>query len=1018
MELFRLIGRIAVEGTEDAEEDIRRVSDEAEDSSNKIVSAFKKIGTAVATYFAVDKIVEFGKAAVEASAEVAAEEAAFSQIMGTYTEEAAKKVEKIADATGIVDSRLTPYMTSMSAKFKGLGYDVEDATDFASRGLNLAVDAAAFWDKSLDESMSHLNSFINGSYEGGEAIGLFANDTQMAAYAVKTGLIDETKEWSSLDEARKQATRLEYAENMFAMSGATGQAAKESKEYANVQANLTEQWRQFKATVGEPILQNIVLPAMQKLQEIIGIVIPKIQELKQWVSENKEELLELVSTIGEIAEIAAYATSVFIAFKAAMAIQSVVQGFQRAQVALSLLALQVGADNLAMKALNGTLTISETIVGLLTGKISLATIAQGLMTKAQAALNAVMAANPIGIIITAIAALVAAFIYLWNNCEAFREFWINFWKVIKSAFASFVEWLKTAFSTVKDFFIELWGNIVEGFNSFKESIVNAFTTVKDFFANLWSGIVEGFNSFKESVVNVFTVIKDFFVNVFTAIKESVVNAFMTVKDFFVALWDEIVDVFTTVWETIKNVVTVAIMFIVEIIKAAFNLITLPFRFIWENCKEYIIAAWEAIKSAVSAAINAVKDTITKVFNEVKDFITTVWNAIVDFLTPIFNKIKDAVTSAFNAIKETITKVFTAIKDFITTVWNAIVEFLTSIFNKIKETATTIFNSVKDAIIKAFTTVKDKITEIWNAIVNFLTSIFNKIKETVITVFNAIKETITTVFTAVKDKVTEIWNAIVEFLTSVFNKIKDAVISAFNAVKETITTVFTTIKNFITSVWNAIKDFISNTINSIKTTVTNVFNAIKTAIEKPINAVKTTVTKIFKDIKNAITKPIDEAKDLVKRGLDAIKGFFDKLKLKLPHIKLPHFSIKGSFSLAPPSVPHLSIDWYAKGGILTQPTAFGINPKNGRLQVGGEAGNEAVAPISLLLDYIRTAVSEQNAALADTIERLISMLADYLPEITNKMNRNVVLDSGALVGELAPVMDVRLGEINRLRGRGK
>jgi phage-related minor tail protein len=828
MELFRLIGRVAVEGTEEAENDIQGVTEEAEGSSNKIVSALKKIGAAVATYFTTEKIIEFGKAAVSAAAEVAAEEAAFTQIMGDYSDEAAKKVEKIADATGMVASRLTPYMTSMSAKFKGLGYDVEDATDYASRGLNLAADAAAFWDKSLDESMSHLNSFINGSYEGGEAIGLFANDTQMAAYAVEKGIVDSTSAWSSLDEATKQATRLEYAENMFATSGATGQAAKESKEYANVQANLTEQWRQFQATIGEPILQNLVLPVMTKLtNDVLPILQEKVISLIDWIKQ-------------------AY------------------YWYKENETVINAVAIAIGVFVVALRTMSIINKVKTWIIGVKTAIL---------------ALNAAMNANPIGLVISLIAALVAAFIYLWNNCEGFREFWINLWEGIKTTFFAVADWLKETIPQIGQFFVDLWNGIVEGFNSFKESVINIFTAIKDFFVELWDGVV---------------------------------------------------NVFTTVWETIKNVVTVALMFIVELIKSYFDLITLPFRFIWENCKEYIIEAWEAIESAVTTALNAVNDAITTVFNAVKDFITTVWNAIVDFLTPIFEKIK--------------------------------------------ETATTIFNAIKDAIVTAFT--------------------------------------------AVKDKVTEIWKAISEFLTSIFNKIKEAVTTAFNAVKDTITKVFNAVKDFITSVWNSIKDFISNTINAIKTTVTNIFNAIKTAIEKPINAVKTTVTKIFGDIKNAITKPIDEAKELVKKGLDAIKGFFDKLKIKFPDIKLPHFSIKGKFSLDPPSVPKLAIDWYAKGGILTQPTAFGINPKNGKLQVGGEAGDEAVAPISLLLDYIRTAVSEQNVTLAESIEKLISMLADYLPEITNRMNRDVVLDSGVLVGELAPVMDVRLGEINRLRGRGK
>lgn len=293
MELFKLFGKIAIDNSE-ANREIDETSGKAEKSESRISNAFKKIGAAVVTYLAVDKIKEFGKACVDMAAEVSAEQSAFEQIMGDYSETAQEKVNEIADATGMVNTRLTPYMTSMTAKFKGLGYDIGDATDYAQQGLNIAADAAAFWDKSLDDSMSALNSFVNGSYEGGEAIGLFANDTQMAAYAVKTGLIEEAKEWAGLEEKIKQATRLEYAENMQKASGAVGQAAKESKQYANVQANLNEKWRQFKAQVGEPILQNIVLPVMDKLSGFISNKLsPGFDNLKKKIADNKDRLIAL-----------------------------------------------------------------------------------------------------------------------------------------------------------------------------------------------------------------------------------------------------------------------------------------------------------------------------------------------------------------------------------------------------------------------------------------------------------------------------------------------------------------------------------------------------------------------------------------------------------------------------------------------------------------------------------------------------------------------------------------------------
>lgn len=113
--------------------------------------------------------------------------------------------------------------------------------------------------------------------------------------------------------------------------------------------------------------------------------------------------------------------------------------------------------------------------------------------------------------------------------------------------------------------------------------------------------------------------------------------------------------------------------------------------------------------------------------------------------------------------------------------------------------------------------------------------------------------------------------------------------------------------------------------------------------------------------DGFTDAFDSAKELVQNGLDAIKKFFDNLELKLPHINLPHFSLTGSFSLNPPSVPSLSVSWYAKamenGMILDNPTIFGA--MNGRLLGGGEAGAEVVAGLDSLMGMIQSAVNNAS-----------------------------------------------------------
>lgn len=289
MNVFELFGKIAIDSS-GAEKGINGAVKHAKGAESKLASTFKKIGAAAAAAFSVRAIVDFGKQCTQAYANIAAEESAFAQIMGDYSETAQAKLNAVADQTGVASTRMTGAMTSLTAKFKGLGYGVEDATTLAADGLLIASDAAAFWDMSLDESMSHLNSFINGSYEGGEAIGLFANDTQMAAFAIEQGIVKDAKAWAKLDEAQRQATRLLYAKQMMENSGATGQAAKEADAYANVMANLKESWRQFQGVVGKPILEKLVLPAMQKLNAFMPTLTESVQNGIVWLETGFEKI--------------------------------------------------------------------------------------------------------------------------------------------------------------------------------------------------------------------------------------------------------------------------------------------------------------------------------------------------------------------------------------------------------------------------------------------------------------------------------------------------------------------------------------------------------------------------------------------------------------------------------------------------------------------------------------------------------------------------------------------------------
>lgn len=628
-DIFSLVGRVSVEYAQ-AETALDRISDAAEEtadsledvgdsaegaggttekSGNRMSSAFKKIGSAVVAAFAVDKIVDFGKSVVDASATVAAEQSAFEQIMGNYSDNAQAKINEIADATGMVSTRLTPYMTSMTAKFKGLGYDIDDATTLAQDGLTLASDAAAFWDKSLEDSMGALNSFINGSYEGGEAIGLFANDTQLASYAVKQGIVSEAKEWANLDEAKKQATRLQYAQDMMAASGATGQAAKEAGQYANVQANLTEKWRQFKSQIGEPLLQNVVIPAMGKLSAGVDKASAAYQKCSKWISEHRTEL--------EIAK----------------------------GVLLGL-----------------TIAVSSFLLIMNWGKIMATAKAALLGIKtAMLAVNAAMKANPIGLVISLIAGLVAGFLYLWNTSEEFRNFWIGLWETIKTTASGVWEAIKSAADNVITALQTGW---------------EAFTT---FFSTLWTNISNAVSTAWEFIKNVVSVGLQTIGLIISAAVQIIALPFQFI-------WENCKGIIQKAWDKIKNIVTVGVNVVKTVITVVFNAI-----------KAYITIVVNIWQTIISTAWNVIKTVVTTVVNAIKNVVTTVWDAISSVTSSVFNAIKSVASSIWNSIKSVITSVVNGIKSTVSNIWNSIKSTTSSVFESIKSTASSVWNSIKSAI---------------------------------------------------------------------------------------------------------------------------------------------------------------------------------------------------------------------------------------------------------------------------------------------------------------------------------
>lgn len=285
------------------------------------------------------------------------------------------------------------------------------------------------------------------------------------------------------------------------------------------------------------------------------------------------------------------------------------------------------------------------------------------------------------------------------------------------------------------------------------------------------------------------------------------------------------------------------------------------------------------------------------------------------------------------------------RDGVMTVWHAILEVINSVVSEVSNFIMSMFGVVVNWWTENQELIRASAETVWNAIQTVIDAVMTFLGPLIEGAWANIQLVITTAWEVIKTVVETAINVVLGIIKAVMQIITGDWSGAWETIKSTISTVWSAIQSISQTVMGALQSYISNTLNAISGAVSAVWNGIKTTVSFVLTSIYNNVTSVWSGIKNAIGSAINGAKDLVSSAISAIKGLFN-FSVSWPHIPLPHFSVSGSanpLDWLSQGVPSISIEWYAKGGIMTKPTIFGANGNN--LMVGGEAGNEAVLPLN-------------------------------------------------------------------------
>ncbi len=902
--------RAYYEELQKVQQQTKKATSAVERQTEKIKSAFGKIGKAVAVAFSVTALISFGKSCIELGSALAEVQNVVDVTFGAMSETINHFARDALEQFGLSETSAKKYTSTLGAMLKSMGIATNQAAEMSMEMAGLAADMASFYNLENDAAFEKIRAGISGETEPLKQLGINMSVANMEAYALSQGI---TKAYNAMSQQEQAILRYNYL--LSVTKDAQGDFARTSDGWANQVRVLTERFNALKAAIGQGLIA-VLTPVIRVLNQLLAKILTVTDAFSNFISKITGKNTKTTTSVNEMGGALDSATDS--AGSLSGATDKAGKSAKKAEEAFHGLASFDEIHSLTKAAEDSGSGGSGGGGGGASGGALSENIVDA-ADEADATLNPVLEK-------------------IWNRLKELAEL---FKKGFKAGLGDVtLEPLKQAIEGIKKSLKEIWTdpavlqaannflntwayslgqqagaaasigitiatNLLGGLNKYldqnKERIKRHIVSMFD----ISSEIVKIQGDFAQAAANIFSVfggengqqvtanIIGIFANaamgaaeigakLYRDIKDIITRPFIDNQDKFKTALDGTLGVRSGFLGNIKQVVDdtfskanevydqhLAPMF--SSLAAGLSSITGK---LLDAYNSYILPVLEGLQAKVKPLIDEhIQPAINKgleLIGKIADAIKDIWEQTLQPFIEWFIATAPYIAAALNTVGSIFLKVAGVVADVIGNIFDALgglIDFIAGVFTgdwqRAWEVIKTFFSAIWDAI-------KNIVSAVWSAIKAIISTALGVISSVISAELNTIKTIFQTIWEAIKTLINTVWNAIKSIISTTINAISTIISTVLNAIKTTFSTILESIKNTVTTVFNAIKSTITTIINAVSTTISTVLNSIKTTFSTILESIKTTVNTIFNAIKSTITTIMGTIQSGISTALSSIK----------------------------------------------------------------------------------------------------------------------------------------------------